>query len=105
MSQNKRSMVSSARTSFFDLVAGIVDASSNIVFLLIQVELRQRPTDLAYISSRLLGLANRPKNIRIHLAVSHVRFYLLRFNSSENFCDGGAICSRGTPYPNPHHKL
>jgi hypothetical protein len=34
--------------------------------------------------------ANRPKNIRIHLAISHVRFYLLRFNSSGNFCDGGA---------------
>ena len=50
-------------------------------------------------------LANRPKNIRIHLAVSRVRFHLLRFNSSGNFCDGGAICSRGTPYPNPHHKL
>jgi hypothetical protein len=33
---------------------------------------------------------NRPKNIRIHLAISHVRFYLLRFNSSGNFCDGGA---------------
>jgi hypothetical protein len=40
-------------------------------------------------------LANRPKNIRIHLAVSHVRFYLLRFNSSGNFCDGSPICSRG----------
>jgi hypothetical protein len=34
--------------------------------------------------------ADRPKNIRIHLAVSHVRFYLLRFNSSGNFCDRGA---------------
>jgi hypothetical protein len=45
-------------------------------------------------------IANRPKNIRIHLAVSRVRFHLLRFNSSGNFCDGGAICSRGTPYPN-----
>ena len=45
----------------------------------------------------IAGLANRPKNIRIHLAVSRVRFCLLRFNSSGNFCDGGAICSRGTP--------
>ena len=35
----------------------------------------------------IAGLANRPKNIRIHLAVSHVRLYLLRFNSSGNFCD------------------
>jgi hypothetical protein len=34
--------------------------------------------------------ANRPKNIRIHLAVSHVRFCPLRFNSSGNFCDRGA---------------
>jgi hypothetical protein len=30
---------------------------------------------------------HRPKNIRIHLAVSGVRFHLLRFNSSGNFCD------------------
>jgi hypothetical protein len=45
----------------------------------------------------IAGLANRPKNIRIHLTVSRVRFYLLCFNSSGNFCDGGAICSRGTP--------
>jgi hypothetical protein len=37
------------------LVAGINDSTSNIVFLLIQLELRQHPTDLAYISSRLLG--------------------------------------------------
>src|ERR1700722_8319995 len=42
---------------------------------------------------------HRPKNIRIHLAISRVRFYLLRFNSSGNFCEGGAICSRETPYP------
>jgi hypothetical protein len=50
-----------------------VDASCNIVilFLLIQLE-------------------HRPKNIRIHLAVARVRFYLIGFNSSENFCDGGA---------------
>jgi hypothetical protein len=41
-------------------------------------------------------LANRPENIRIHLAVFRVRFYLLRFNSSGNFCDGRAIRSRGT---------
>ena len=59
-------------------------------------EISQHPTDLAYISSGLLGLANRPKNIGIHLAVPRVRFYLLRFNSSGNFCDGGTICSRGT---------
>jgi hypothetical protein len=50
-------------------------------------------------------IANRPKNIRIHLAVSRVRRYPLRFNSSGNFCAGDAICSRGTPFPNPHHKL
>jgi hypothetical protein len=49
--------------------------------------------------------ANRPKNIRIYLALSRVRFYLFWFNSSGNFWDGGAIYSRGTPYPNPHHKL
>jgi hypothetical protein len=36
-------------------------------------------------------VANRPKNIRIHQAVSRVRFYLLRFNSSGDFCDGRAI--------------
>src|ERR1700676_1817629 len=50
-------------------------------------------------------MANRPKNIRIHLALARVRFYPLRFNSSGNFCDGGAICSRGAPHPNPHAKL
>ena len=38
-------------------------------------------------------IADRPKNIRIHLVVSRVRFHLLRFNSCGNFCDGGAICS------------
>jgi hypothetical protein len=43
----------------------------------------------------IAGLANRPRNIRIHLAVSRVRFYLLGFNSSGNFCDGGVICSCG----------
>jgi hypothetical protein len=42
-------------------------------------------------------ISNRPENIRIHLAVSRVRFYLFRFNSSGNFCDGGAIRSRGLP--------
>jgi hypothetical protein len=31
------------------LVAGIIDGSCNIVFLLIQLELRQHPTNLAYI--------------------------------------------------------
>jgi hypothetical protein len=36
-------------------------------------------------------LTNRPKNIKIHLALSRVRFYLLRFNSSGNFCDSDAI--------------
>lgn len=35
----------------------------------------------------IAGLAIRPKNIRIHLTVSHIRFYLLRFNSSGNFSD------------------
>jgi hypothetical protein len=40
--------------------------------------------------------ANRPKNIRIHLAVSHVRFYPLRFNSSGNFCDRGASDEKRT---------
>jgi hypothetical protein len=34
---------------------------------------------------RLHG-GHRPKNIKIHLTVSHVRFYPLRFNSSGNFC-------------------
>jgi hypothetical protein len=29
----------------------------------------------------IAGLANRPKNIRIHLAESHVRLYLFRFVS------------------------
>ena len=67
-----------------------------LVFFLIQLELRRHPTNLAYMSSRL-RLTNRPKNIRIHLAVSRVRFYLLRFNSSGNFCGGGAICSRELP--------
>jgi hypothetical protein len=40
---------------------------------------------------------NRPKKIRIHLAVSRVRFHLLRFNSSGNFCDGGAIRQEELP--------
>jgi hypothetical protein len=44
-----------------------------------------------------LEAANRPKNIRIHLALSCVRFYLFWFKSSGNFCDSGAICSRGIP--------
>jgi len=39
---------------------------------------------------RTVILRNRPKNIRIHRAVSRVRFHLLRFNSSGNFCDRGA---------------
>src|SRR5271154_4061893 len=55
MSQNNCSMAPSARTSFFDLVAGTIDASCDIVFLLIQLELRKHPTNLAYISSRLRG--------------------------------------------------
>src|SRR5580692_5242495 len=42
----------------------------------------------------IAGLANRPRNIRIHLAISRVRVYPLGFNSSGNFCDG-AICSCG----------
>jgi hypothetical protein len=42
-----------------------------------------------------LEVANRPKDITIHLALSRVRVYLLRFNSSGNVCDGGAICSKG----------
>jgi hypothetical protein len=50
-------------------------------------------------------MANRPKNIRIHPALSHVRFYPLRFNSSGNFFNGGAICSSEIPYPNPHASL
>jgi len=33
-------------------------------------------------------MANCPENITIHLAVSRVRFYPLRFNSSGYFCDG-----------------
>jgi hypothetical protein len=52
-----------------------------------------------------LEVANRPKTIRIHLALSRGRFYLFWFNSSGNVCDGGAIRSRGTPYPNPHHNF
>jgi hypothetical protein len=95
MSQNKRSLAPSARTSFFDLVADIIDAFCNIVFLLIQLELRKHPTNLLTFR-RDCGLANRPKKLRIHLAASRVRFYLSRFNSIGNFCDGGAICSRGT---------
>src|SRR5271170_5728642 len=55
MSQNNCSMALSARTSFFDLIAGTIDASCDIVFLLIQLELRKHPTNLAYISSRLRG--------------------------------------------------
>src|ERR1700719_4873426 len=86
-------MAPSARASFFASVAGSVDAITNIVFLLIQRELRQLATNPAYISSR-----SRPENIRIHPVLSHVRFYPLRFNSSGNFCDGGAICSRRTPW-------
>ena len=33
----------------------------------------------------IAGLANSPKNIRIHLAVSRVRFCLIRFNASGKF--------------------
>jgi len=73
-----------------------------LVFFLIQLELRRHPTNLAYISSRLRGRPIVPKSIRIHLTVSRVRFYLIRFNSSGNFCDGRAISSRGTPNPNPN---
>ena len=36
-------------------------------------------------------LLEAPIDITIHLALPRVRFYLLRFNSSGNFCDGGAI--------------
>jgi hypothetical protein len=67
MSQNKRSMAPSVRISFFDLVAGIIDASCNIVFLLIQLELRKHPTNLALHFVAIAGIANRPKDIRIHL--------------------------------------
>jgi hypothetical protein len=52
-------------------------------------EISQHPTDPPYISSGIVVIANRPKNIRIHLAIFRVRFHLLRFNSSGNFCDGG----------------
>jgi hypothetical protein len=45
----------------------------------------------------IAGLVNRPKDIRIHLTISRVRVHLLRFNSSGDFCDGGAICSRELP--------
>jgi len=49
--------------------------------------------------------ANRPKNIRIHLAVSHVRFCPLRFNSSGNFCDRGASDEERTLEQEKHcHK-
>jgi hypothetical protein len=40
-------------------------------------------------------LLDAPKNITIHLALPRVRFYLFWFKSSGNFCDGGAIRSRG----------
>ena len=43
-------------------------------------EISQHPTDLPYISSGIVVIANRPKNIRIHLAIFRVRFHLLRFN-------------------------
>jgi hypothetical protein len=46
-----------------------------------------------------LEVANRPKNIRIDLVPTRVRFYLLCFNSTGNFCHRGAICSRGVPVP------
>jgi hypothetical protein len=45
---------------------------------------------------RSVILRNRPKNIRIHLAVSRVRFHLLRFNSSGNFCDGCDLLRRNS---------
>jgi hypothetical protein len=80
------SLAPSARTSVFDSIAGIIDTSCKIVFLLIQLELRQHPTNLAYLVA-IAGMANHLKNIRIHPAVFHVRLYLLRFNSSGNFCD------------------
>src|ERR1700733_12561156 len=91
-----RSLAPSARTSVCDLVAGNNDAACNIVFLLIQLERRQHPTDLCLHFVAIAGLADCPENITIHLAVSRVRFYPLRFNSSGYFCDGGATCSRGT---------
>jgi hypothetical protein len=43
-------------------------------------------------------ITSRPKNIRIHLAESRVRFYPFRFNSSGNFCDGDAIYKE-IPFP------
>jgi hypothetical protein len=49
------SLAPSARTSVLDSIAYIIDTSCNIVFLLIRLELRQHPTNLAYISSRLRG--------------------------------------------------
>jgi hypothetical protein len=88
-------MAPSARTSSVDLVAAIIDASCNIVFLLIQLEPGPHPFALE-IPDVELEVANRAKNIRIHLALSRVRFYLLRFNSSGNFCDGDAICFRNS---------
>jgi hypothetical protein len=50
------------------------------------LQLRPHPSALE-IPDVELEVANRPKGIRIHLALSRVRVYLLRFNSSGNFCD------------------
>src|ERR1700733_5503000 len=72
----------------------------DLVFFLIQLELRRHPTNLAYIA--IAVIANRPKNIRIHLAASFVRRYPLRFNSSDFFCDGRAIYST-KDFPIPIH--
>src|SRR5580693_593464 len=94
MSQNKRSMAPSARTSFFNLLAGIIDATCNIVFLRIQLELRPASNQSWLHLVAIAGLVNRPKSIRIDLPVSHVCFYLLGFNSSGNFCDRGVTYSR-----------
>src|ERR1700733_3485488 len=87
------SLAPSARTSAFDSIAGIIDTSCNIVFLLIQLELRQHPTNLAYISSRLLGWPITLKTsepirrysmfafifyVSIHLEISAMRFIAKR---------------------------
>jgi hypothetical protein len=66
----------------------------DLVFFLIQLDLRRHPTSLVTIAV----LANRSKNIGIHLSVSRVRYHPLGFNSSGNFCDRRVICSRGAFY-------
>jgi hypothetical protein len=62
----------------------------DLVFFLIQLDLRRHPTSLVTIAV----LANRSKNIGIHLSVSRVRCHPLGFNSSGNFCDRRDLLQR-----------